>query len=146
MKSVLLYDGECGFCNAIVTWILRHEGQRQRKSSLYFAALHSPLAATLLLQQPQLHQTNSVLWVEVDDAQMPQEILCRSAAALRVGAYLGGWWNLLRLASVIPRPLRDRVYDVVARNRHRLLRGASCEIASEGSRRRFLATAEDLVS
>jgi len=139
---VLLYDGDCGFCSRIVSLILRHE----KSDSLYFAALNSPFAARLLRGQPYLQQTDSVMWVELDASLTPQHILLRSAAALRVCAYLGGWWNLLRLGWLIPRPWRDRLYDAVARNRHRLLRGSACELPSDSARQRFLASADDLAA
>ena len=142
MKPVLLYDGDCGFCSRIVSIVLRHEKQ----NSLSFAALKSPVASVLLRDQPQLQQTDSVMWVELDDNQVPQKILLRSAAALRLCAYLGSWWNLLRIGWLIPKPWRDKLYDVIARNRHRLLRNASCTLPPTADRQRFLETSEDLVS
>jgi predicted DCC family thiol-disulfide oxidoreductase YuxK len=142
MTAILLYDGECGFCSQVVSTVLRHERQR----TLYFAALQSPLAATLLRQQAHIQQLDSVLWIDLDEAMVPQRTLQRSAATLRLFAYLGGWWHALRLGWLIPRPWRDALYDVVARNRHRLLRHTACALPTATERRRFLYAADDLTA
>ena len=140
MKSVLLYDGECGFCSRVVSVIMRHE----RQQTLYFAALQSPVASTLLLKAPHSRQLDSVLWVDVDSDLAAQRILSRSEAGLQVCSYLGGWWQALRIARLIPRPWRDQLYDIVARNRHRLLRSVACELPTASNRQRFLNAADDV--
>jgi predicted DCC family thiol-disulfide oxidoreductase YuxK len=42
---------------------------------------------------------------------------------------LGGWWRLLTVAKIIPRPLRDGVYRLVAENRYHIMGKAdSCQL------------------
>jgi predicted DCC family thiol-disulfide oxidoreductase YuxK len=66
-------------------------------------------------------------------------VLVRSDAALRVAKYLGGWFTLARLGALVPRPVRDRVYDLIARHRHQLpAAGPSCLVPSADVRARFL--------
>jgi predicted DCC family thiol-disulfide oxidoreductase YuxK len=129
-----LFDGECGFCSRVVLWVLRHE----RQQTLQFAPLESPVARRLLQQHPECTHADSVLWVDMDETMHARRILARSAAALQLCGYLGGAWNLLRVAWLIPRPLRDAVYDLVARNRHRLLGARPCPLPTPEQRRRFL--------
>jgi len=131
-RPLLLYDGTCGFCNATVQLILRHD----RKGVLRFAALESIRGSSILTEHPELEGVDSVVWVEVEGSI--SRVVTRSAAALRVAAYLGGVWRLALVGSVIPAPIRDRLYDVVARHRHRLSRGAArCVIPPAEARHRF---------
>jgi predicted DCC family thiol-disulfide oxidoreductase YuxK len=54
--------------------------------------------------------------------------------------YLGGGWRwMARVGRLVPRKLRDAVYDLVARNRHRLARRSErCLLPTPEQRRRFL--------
>lgn len=140
MFAVLLFDGECGFCSRVVQWVLRHE----RRSSLRFASLQSPVAQQLLQGHPQEARGDSVLWIDTDSSLQPLRILDRSAATLRLCRYLGGAWNLLRVAWLVPRPLRDALYDLVARHRHRLASDPACALPTTQQRRRFLVDLQDV--
>jgi predicted DCC family thiol-disulfide oxidoreductase YuxK len=128
---VLLYDGTCGFCAESVQFVLRHD----RRGLLRFAALDSAYGRRVLGRHPELRGFDSVLFV--DPAQ--DKVAAHSSAALRVAAYLGGRWGLLRVARVIPSPIRDAVYRLVARHRHRLsAHGPQCLVPSAQDRARFL--------
>jgi predicted DCC family thiol-disulfide oxidoreductase YuxK len=61
---------------------------------------------------------DSLVWVEGDGST--ERVLVRSDAAFAVARYLGGPWAVMAaVGGVIPRPIRDAAYDVVARNRKR---------------------------
>lgn len=78
-------------------------------------------------------------WVEPGEAGGAERVLLRSAAALRVARYLGRAWSLAMAAWLVPRPLRDAAYDLVARHRHRLPGAAdACFVPSPDVRARFL--------
>jgi predicted DCC family thiol-disulfide oxidoreductase YuxK len=63
----------------------------------------------------------------------------RSSAALRIAAHLGGVWRLAAVFWLVPRPVRDGVYDFIARRRHRWLAGpAQCRLPTAEERARFL--------
>jgi predicted DCC family thiol-disulfide oxidoreductase YuxK len=132
---ILLYDGVCGFCNASVQLVLRYD----RRRTLRFAPLQSAYAGQVLAHHPELGGVDSVVWVEPSADASPPRVFTRSSAALRVARYLGGPWSLLLLFWLVPRPLRDWAYDVVARNRHRLVRSATqCLVPPLAERHRFL--------
>ncbi len=129
---LLLYDGTCGFCNATVQLILRYD----RKGILRFAALESTRGRGILAEHPELEGVDSVVWVEKEGARTG--VVTRSAATLRVAAYLGGVWRLALVGEVIPAPVRDWLYDLIARHRHRLISGAArCVIPPAEARHRF---------
>jgi predicted DCC family thiol-disulfide oxidoreductase YuxK len=132
---VLLYDGVCGFCNASVQLVLRHD----RRRTLRFAPLQGSYAEQVLAHHLDLRGVDSVVWVEPGADAAPPRVFTRSSAALRVARYLGGPWSLLLPFWLVPRPLRDWVYDIVARNRHRLVGSAKqCLVPPPAERHRFL--------
>jgi predicted DCC family thiol-disulfide oxidoreductase YuxK len=132
---VLLYDGACGFCSRTVQLVLRHD----RQGALRFAPLQSPFAARVIARHAELTDLDSLMWVEPAAGGGLERVLVRSAAALRVAAYLGGWWRTLRCVKLAPRALRDAAYGLVARHRHRLF-GTSdrCFVPPPEVRARFL--------
>lgn len=140
MTALLLYDGTCGFCAQSVQFVLRHEGRSPR--TLKFASLQSPTGSSVRERHPELEHVDSVIWYEPDT----DTVLVRSRAVLRVLRYLGGVWRPLgTLAAIVPRVIRDGVYDFVARHRHKLVRGGPvCVVPSPDQRGRFVdLTAEE---
>ena len=132
---VLLYDGTCGFCAQSVQFVLSHE----REHSLRFAALDSDFARDILTRHPHVQGTDSVVWVEPGDAPgMTGLLLTRSDAAIRVAWYIGGPWRAFEVARIVPRPIRDAVYRVIARHRHRI-GGTRCFVPGDKERSRFLS-------
>lgn len=130
---VLLYDGVCGFCNKSVQLILDHD----RRGEMRFAALQSDYGQAVIERYPELRGVDSVVFVE----QHPEgeRIHVRSNAALKVAAYLGGFWKIFVVAKVLPRGLRDYLYDLFARNRYRLFgKYDTCMLPPPEVRSRFL--------
>jgi predicted DCC family thiol-disulfide oxidoreductase YuxK len=63
----------------------------------------------------------------------------RSDAVLDIARQLGGAWRWLAVLSVVPRPIRDGIYDLIARNRHRWFgRNPACPVPPDDIRGRFL--------
>jgi predicted DCC family thiol-disulfide oxidoreductase YuxK len=135
--ALLLYDGTCGFCAESVQFVLRHDRRRQ---TLRFSSLQGPTAAEIRARHPELDSVDSVIWFEPADGTHPETLLTKSSAALRVLRYLGGVWRPLgALAAIVPRAIRDAIYDLVARHRHRLIRGGpACVVPTPEERNRFL--------
>ncbi|HEU5042264.1 MAG TPA: DCC1-like thiol-disulfide oxidoreductase family protein, partial [Gemmatimonadales bacterium] len=118
-----------------VQLVLRHD----RAGTLRFAALQGATGAAVRRAHPGLERVDSIVWVDPADGGNAGAVLTRSDAALRIARYLGGWWHLVRVAALIPRPVRDAMYDLVARHRHRLLADApTCLVPAPEVRARFL--------
>ena len=128
---VLLYDGTCGFCDASVKFVLRHD----RQGTMKFAALQGVYGTELLARHPELEGVDSVILVnEADDS-----VQFRSEAALAIAAYLGGVYRLAAIGRIVPRVVRDAAYDLFARHRYRFFgRVDACEVPSPALRERFL--------
>ena len=132
---VLLYDGLCGFCNRSVQLVLDHD----RRGEMRFAALQSEYGLAVVGRHPELRGVDSVVYVEAPAGRGPERVYVRSDAALKVAAYLGGPWRLFLAARVVPRPLRDYLYDLFARNRYRLFgKYDSCMLPPPEVRSRFI--------
>ena len=133
-RSVLLYDGECGFCAGSVLFVLRHEPAAAR-ARLAFAPLQGLFGSRVRAQFPELVGVDSVVWY---DPTIPA-VRVRSAAALAAVAHLGGVWAVAAaLGRVVPRPLRDAVYNLIARRRFEIAAPA-CLLPTPEERSRFLS-------
>jgi predicted DCC family thiol-disulfide oxidoreductase YuxK len=134
---VLFYDGRCGVCSSAVQFVLRHE---RVDGAVRFARLGGPVASRLLAGRTELEGIDSLVWYEHAQRRQDAIVRIRSAAMISAAKYLGGMWAALGAAlSLVPRVLRDRVYDLFARHRHRLTRSPSlCPIRGPDHRPRFL--------
>ena len=134
-QSLLLYDGLCGFCDRTIQFIEAHE----RNHTMQFATLQGEFAEGLFKKYPAFRGVDSLIVVQVTPAENALHLLVRSDAVIAIGQYLGGPWRaaaaLLRL---IPRPVRDRGYDAIAKRRFRIFgRLDACRIPSAQERARF---------
>lgn len=128
--AILLFDGVCNLCNASVNFVIDQDEAGYFK----LAALQSE-AATPILQQHQIPADYLDSLVLVEDGQW----YGRSDAALRVARHLGGAWPLLSAFLIVPKPIRDFVYDWIARNRYRWFgKQDSCRMPTPELKARFL--------
>jgi predicted DCC family thiol-disulfide oxidoreductase YuxK len=129
--DVVLYDGSCGLCSRAVRFIAGHDPAGRYR----YAALGSDVAADLLRGArvpPQL--PDSVVLVEADG-----RVRVESDAALAILAGLRGPARHLARLRIVPRPLRDAVYRLIARTRYRIFgRHDVCELPAPWLRERFL--------
>lgn len=126
---ILFYDGECGLCARWVQFCLA----RDRHGVLRYAPLQGATYAALpLTDKPQ--KMNSV--VVLDQGRL----LLRSDAVLRLLRILGGPWRMLAgLGALIPRSMRNWLYDFVAIRRMRWFGNAdSCRLPRAGEAARML--------
>lgn len=116
-RPVLLYDGECGLCNALMRFMLRHD----RRGVLMFAPLQGPTAQAFLRSRGlDTQDFDSLVFVE-DIGRPDTEHRLRTAGALRALEELGGGWRrLARVLRVVPASWRDALYKLVARVRYRV--------------------------
>ncbi|MBU6366745.1 MAG: DUF393 domain-containing protein [Gemmatimonadetes bacterium] len=136
--SVLLYDGDCGLCARSVQFVLRHE-RPARRGALRFAPLDSPYGQALRARHPALAGVDSVVW-HTPAPDGPGTVATHSEAVRAVLRHLGGAWGWMAvLLGVVPRPVRDTGYRLVARHRRRLF-APTCVIPAASDRARFLAT------
>ena len=107
--AIMLYDGECGFCTRGVLFAYR----RDPAGGIRFASLQGETGRRLLRAHGLPLDVRTVVLVDEKGAHV------RSSAALRAVRRLRRPWSWLHALILVPRPLRDAVYDAVARRRHR---------------------------
>ena len=138
-RPVVLFDGDCSFCSATVHWTI----ERDPLARLRFAFLRSAAARrAVALADP-----------DTDFDALPDAIVLvdrggvhtASTALLRIARHLRFPYPALSLAVIIPRPLRDAAYRILARNRYRWFgRGDECPLPPPGFASRFLGDDERL--
>ena len=106
---ILLFDGVCNLCNGSIQFII----PRDPAGKLRFAPLQSELG-TRVQEATGLSTDDLETVVLVDDGKA----YTKSDAAIRVAEHLGGIYRLLSLGRLVPRGVRDRIYDFVAANRY----------------------------
>lgn len=130
LQPILLFDGQCAFCNKSVQFFLRNEN---KKKSMHFAPLDSEAGKALQAYFKINKKVDSIILIRQHDAYI------KSCAALRLTLYMRGIWPLLVSLVVIPPFLRNLVYDFIAKNRQKIAgRLESCELLKTEDRERFL--------
>ena len=116
---VFVFDSACGLCSAFVQFVLRWD----RSEQVRFLAAQSPVGQALYARQgldPEIYSTSLL----VDDGL----VWTKSDGILRVFRHLPWPWTWVALLGFVPRAIRDRVYDVVARNRVRWFGPSHCAL------------------
>ena len=128
--AIVLFDDVCNLCTSTIQCIIK----RDPHGYFTFASLQSAIGRTLLEEhglQPDALDT----FVLIEGSRC----FTRSDAALRVAQHLSGGWALSRVFSLIPKPIRDWGYTVIARNRYRWFgTHETCMVPSRDLLDRFL--------
>lgn len=126
---IVFFDGVCGLCNASVDFLLRHD----RRGQLLVSPLQGQTAQRLLPAEDRRDLGSLVLW----DGDRTWR---RSAAIVRILWRMGGAWSVAgSLLWMVPLPLRDAMYRLVAASRYRLFgKKETCRLPTPEERSRFL--------
>jgi predicted DCC family thiol-disulfide oxidoreductase YuxK len=129
VRRILFFDGVCGLCNWSIDFVLK----RDRGGKFQFAPLQGETARTLLTPVDVEDLNTLVLWVGGRTDR-------KSAAVVRVLWQLGPGWQILgTLLWLIPLPLRNLAYTLVARNRYQLFgKKDTCRLPTPSERVKFL--------
>ena len=129
-KSIILFDGVCNLCNGFVNFII----QRDKKNSFQFGSLQSAKVQELLKQYNYTStQMSTVILLE------NEKIHTQSTAVIKIAKQLGGIWALFNAFIIVPRFIRDFLYNLVARHRYRLFgRRDACMIPGSEWNAKFI--------
>lgn len=131
VEHIVLFDGVCNFCNSSVQFIIKRDPAKK----FHFASLQSDTGQALLEKYGLLKSDiDSVVYIRKDKA------FVKSDAALRIAAGLNGPVRLMAAFRIVPRFIRDVVYDFIAANRYAWFgRREYCMIPSKEQQSRFLS-------
>lgn len=124
---ILFFDGDCGFCNKSVQFILKHE----KKQLLKFVSLQSPYAQDFFKKR-KLPSPDLSTFYFFDGTHLFE----RSTAALKVVPYLKWYCKPMLVGWIVPKKLRDSLYNFIAKRRTKLAKGF-CLIPTQEQKNRF---------
>ena len=111
--DVLLLDGNCGLCNRLAMFIERNLDLR---NNIKFQSIDSGYSQELIKTFPKNQQNQDTVYL-----YRKQKSYTRSSAAIRCLLYLKWYWKLLfPIFWIVPLPIRDFFYSIIAKYRHRL--------------------------
>jgi len=130
MQPVILFDGLCNLCNEAVQFTI----ERDKQNLFRFASLQSDYAAEKIASFYIVPQNLESFILLEDD-----KVYLRSTAALRVAKKLSGLWPLLYGFIIVPRFIRDAVYNYIAKNRYKWFgKQESCWVPTPELKKKFL--------
>lgn len=127
---ITVMDAHCSLCARGARWISRND----RGDKFRIISLQSPLGHALMLHYG-MNPDDPLSWLYLEQGRAYSSL----DAMIRVGTQLGGIWRGLSVMRILPRPLQDFLYGVVARNRYRLGQSLTlCEMPDPDVQRRLL--------
>lgn len=142
VHRIVAFDGLCNLCNSTVNWIIDHDPKQQFK----FIALQD--IARLKTGNTEKQEAYALLKNELIDASSDLssvlliengQLYKKSTAVLRICRQLSGLYPVLHTYIIIPRALRDLVYDLIAHNRYKWFgKREQCRVPSPDVKQRFL--------
>lgn len=134
-KAIVLYDGVCGLCNRAVQFLLK----KDRRDQLQFASLQSDLAAGVLKRHGLDPKGLDTVYAVLNYEKPNETLLAKGDAFLFFAGVIGGIWGVARVGTIIPRPVRNWLYDFVARHRYQVFgKSESCMLPDPKQRHKFL--------
>jgi predicted DCC family thiol-disulfide oxidoreductase YuxK len=134
-RHLVLYDGVCGLCNRLLHFLVR----RDIRGVFAYASLQSATGRAAV-ERTGGNPDDLTSFYVVADFQSPRaRVLTRSDAAVFVAGQLGWPWRIMRAGGALPKPIRDAMYNVVARTRYRIFgRYETCPLIPAELRSRFI--------
>ena len=124
--SIVFYDGDCGFCNKSVQIILKN----RKHDQFQFMTLQSDKAKALLAP------FNIKISLETGYVLQNNKVYQKSTAVLVIVNELKGFYRMLKIGYFVPRFIRDWIYDIISRNRHRINEGF-CVVPTKDEKKLF---------
>jgi len=111
--EMMFYDGHCALCHGAVKFVLKHDRSGR---AFRFAPLQGETFRALVPEKARQDLPDSIV-VRTDGGAM----LARSDAFIHILSRLGGGWKTFAaMTRAVPRPVRDFIYDLIARIRYRV--------------------------
>ncbi|NGX83949.1 thiol-disulfide oxidoreductase DCC family protein [Aequorivita sp. KMM 9714] len=128
--KIILFDGVCNLCNGAINYVIK----RDHKNVFKFAALQSETGQNLTAKfNIDRAKVDSIILIDGDKHYE------KSTAALYIAKHLSGAYPLLFGFIIVPKFIRNAVYDYVARNRYKWFgKKDKCMIPTAELKNKFL--------
>lgn len=131
-RPLFVFDGHCVLCSSGAAFIMKHD----RKHAVQFASAQSELGSAIY----------ETLGMPIDESYLLIDatgVHTKSEGYFRLARILGGWWRIAGIGRLVPQPIRDWIYDHVARNRYRWFgRTEQCRLLTPEQRHRLIVNDE----
>lgn len=128
MNNIVLYDGDCGFCNFWVQWILKNDKQHK----FMFASLQGNFGQEFLIKNNFPTKIFDTVYFLKDNRSYS-----KLDAVAEIGKALGGIYRILAVAKILPSFIADPIYDLIAKNRKKIA-GESCMLITPQEKLQFI--------
>ena len=129
-KGIIIFDGYCNLCSGLVQFLIK----RDKKDYFRFLSLQSDLTRKILASHTIPVNFNESIIVLIEN-----QIFFKSDAVLKITDNLGRFWVVFKVLRIIPKPVRDFLYDLVAKYRYRIFgKKQICMVSSENYRYKFI--------
>jgi len=124
-KRIIMFDGICGFCNSSINTLMKLDTQKL----FLYSSLQGEFIKTLNIEP----KIESIIYYEDGN------LFYKSTAILKILRSLGGIWVFTNLFYIIPRAIRDFIYDLVAKYRYKIFgKMESCRLPKKGEEELFI--------
>lgn len=126
--KVVFFDGVCNLCNSWVQWLIK----RDKKNVLHYSSIQSAYAKQHITD-PEILSTDSIVFF------VNNTFYTRSSAVFQILKQLGFPYKIALVFYLVPRFIRDYVYNTVAKNRYRWFgKRATCMVPDASLKLKFL--------
>lgn len=127
--NIVLFDGICNLCNSTVLFLIKYD----TKQKLHFAAQQTNSGQNIMKVHQLSANNSSVLFIKEGI------VYDKSDAIIEIAKLLTGWPSLLKYTFMVPKFLRDGIYNFIAKNRYRIFgKRSSCSVPTVANQNRFL--------
>lgn len=138
INNIVFFDGICGLCNSSVDFLISIDNN----NILKFSPLQSDFSSEILAKyniQLDLEKLDTIMYLSSNS----KYIYIKSNAILEIMKDMNNFWSICYVFKIIPTPLRDIIYEYIAKNRFTILGGKfkkkeTCRIPTPEERKRFI--------
>lgn len=128
-KHIVFYDGDCGFCNFWIQWILKND----KKNKFLFASLQSDFGQNFLSERKLDSQNLNTIYLWKPEYYY----LKKSEAIIKIAKLLGGKYSAFVLFDIFPKFISDKIYDLIAKNRKKIMNN-NCLLPTNEEKGKFI--------
>ena len=127
---IIIFDGVCNFCHRSVNFIIKYD----HDDKFIFVPMQSPIAQKLIAKYHfETYQCDSLILIKNEISYT------RSDAIIQIIRELDGYWRMIVILNIIPKPIRDYFYTLFSKHRYRLFgKKENCPIPNAEVRNKFL--------
>jgi predicted DCC family thiol-disulfide oxidoreductase YuxK len=128
--NIILFDGVCNLCNKLVSFLIKHD----ENNIFHFAAMQTEVGEKIIDEYNLTDNLKSIILIKKGITYF------KSDAIIEIAKQINGWPQILKYGFLIPKFLRDGIYNLIAKNRYYLFgKQEACPIPSEDHRKRYIS-------